>query len=128
VEEQLPLALGLVVVAVALLERRDVGADQPRLVALDPRVGVRQVDLAGADRLDLGAGQDEAGLDDLLDRELVSRSPIERDGLLGNVRAPSGGNGESGSHAEGDCVRHSQRESRPIGPAFISYPTHRVSD
>ena len=61
------IALGLVVVAVGLLERRDVGADQPGLVALDARVGIGQVDLAGADGLDLGAGQDDPGLERLLD-------------------------------------------------------------
>jgi hypothetical protein len=74
-----------VVVTIALLERRDVGANQPRLVALDARVGVGDVDLAGADRLDLRAGQDETGLDRLLDRELVSRLPVQRDGVLGNL-------------------------------------------
>ena len=70
------------VVAVALLERRDVGADQPGLVALDPGVGIGELDLAGADRLDLGAGQDDPGLERFLDAELMSRSSIERDGLL----------------------------------------------
>ena len=91
VEEQLPLALGLVVVAVALLERSDVGADQPRFVALDARVGIRQVDLAGADGLDLGAGQDETGLERVLDAELVPRPTVQGDGVLGNLRAPSAG-------------------------------------
>ncbi|HEX5014065.1 MAG TPA: hypothetical protein VFV72_07865 [Candidatus Limnocylindrales bacterium] len=83
-EEQFPDPLRLVVVAIALLERRDMGTDQPRLVALDARVGVGEVDLAGADGLDLGTGQDEAGLERLLDRELVPRPAIERDGVLGN--------------------------------------------
>ena len=49
VEQQLAGPLRLVVVAVAALERGDVGADQPRLAALDARVGVGQVGLAGAD-------------------------------------------------------------------------------
>ena len=82
VEEQLPLPLGLVVVTVGLLERSDVGADQPGLVALDARVRIGEVDLAGADGLDLGAGQDEAGLECVLDAELVPGATIEGDGVL----------------------------------------------
>jgi hypothetical protein len=89
VQEQLPLALGLVVVPVGLLERSDVGADQPGLVALDARVGIRQVDLAGADGLDLGAGQDDTGLERVLDREFVPCPAVQGDGVLGNLRAPS---------------------------------------
>jgi hypothetical protein len=88
-EEELPFPLRLVVVPIALLERRDMGADEPGLVPLDARVGVRQVDLAGPDRLDLRAGQDETGLERVLDRELIPRPPIEGDGLLGNVKSPS---------------------------------------
>ena len=79
VEEQLAGPLRLVVVAVRLLERRDVGADQPGLVALDPRVGVGQVDLAGPDRLDLGPGQDDPRLERVLDAELVARPSVEGD-------------------------------------------------
>ena len=62
-----------------LLERRDVGPDQPRLALLDPGVGIGEVDLARPDRLDLGSGQDDAGLERLVDRELVARSPVEGD-------------------------------------------------
>jgi hypothetical protein len=122
-EEELADALGLVVVAIALLERRDVGADQPCLVALDARVGVGQVDLAGADRLDLGAGQDEAGLDGLLDRELVPRPPIEGDGLLGNVRAPSGTIGTV-RIARDPRPRPAADAETPVlfGPALQSFP------
>src|SRR4029453_10202562 len=39
-EQQLARPLRLVVVAVALLERRDVRADQPRLPVLDPGVRI----------------------------------------------------------------------------------------
>jgi len=134
VEEQLPLALGLVVVAVALFEWGDVSADQPGLVALDARVGVRQVDLAGPDGLDLGAGQDEAGLERVLDREFVPRPAVQGDRLLGNLSAPSGG-----MVRIRDCNRATAkarlRSRQPdaetpvlFGPAFHSYPTHRVSD
>jgi hypothetical protein len=115
-EEELPDALGLVVVAIALLERRDVGADQPRLVALDARVGVGDVDLAGADRLDLRAGQDEAGLDRLLDRELVSRLPVQRDGVLGNLELLGTRDGKRQD-------RRSPRAKRAI--AFVAHGPRR---
>ena len=84
VEQQLPFALGLVVAALGrcLLERRDVGADQPRLaVAVDARIRIGQVDLVGANRLDLGAGQCEAGLHGLVDRIFMSGSPVQGDGF-----------------------------------------------
>jgi len=81
-EQELADPQRLVVIAIGLLERRDVGADQPRLVALDPRIRIRQVDLACPDRLDLRAGQDDARLEDLVDRELVSGLPIEGQGLF----------------------------------------------
>ena len=82
VEEELAGPLGLVVVAVAAFERRDVGADEPRLAALDPGVGVGQVGLAGSERLDLRPGQDDARLERLVDREVVAGSSVERDGRL----------------------------------------------
>ena len=48
-EQQLALALGLVVVAVACVPGRDVRADQPRLAALDARVCVGEAHLSGPD-------------------------------------------------------------------------------
>src|SRR4029079_8621833 len=81
-QQELPRPLRLVVVPIGLLERGDVRADEPRLVALDPRVGVRQVDLAGSDRLDLRPGQDDPGLERVIDRELMSRPPIEGNRLF----------------------------------------------
>ena len=128
VEEQLADPLGLVVVAVGLLERRDVGADQPRLVALDARVGVGEVDLAGPDRLDLGAGQDDPGLERVLDAELVPCPPVEGDVFSGIVRAPSyrAEREVAGSYAmrASSARRPETQESRPIGPAFpkLSHP------
>src|SRR4051794_37446360 len=80
-EQQLPDPLRLVVVAVGLRPRRDVDPDQPGLVALDPRVRVAERHLAGPDRLDLRAGQDEAGLERLVDREVVTGPPVEGDRL-----------------------------------------------
>jgi hypothetical protein len=81
VEEQLANAERIVVPAVPLGPRGDVGADEPRLVALDPRIGVREVDLAGPDGLDLGPGQHDAGLELLVDRVLVACPPVEGDRL-----------------------------------------------
>ena len=81
-EQELARPLGLVVVAVATLELGDVGTDQPRLVALDARVGVRQIRLACPERLDLGPGQDDPGLERLVDREVVSRPAIEGNRLF----------------------------------------------
>src|SRR5262245_5521980 len=82
VQQQLAHALGLVVVAVALLEWRDMGADQPGLSVLDARIGIGQVHLARAERLDLGPGQHEAGLERLVDREFVAGSSVECDRLF----------------------------------------------
>jgi len=82
VEEELASALRLVVPAVAGRVRGDVGADEPGLTAVDPGVGLLQAHLAGPDRLDLRAGQDDASLEGVLDAELVARLAVEGDGLL----------------------------------------------
>src|SRR4029078_7384690 len=80
--EELAGPLRSVVVAVSTLERRDVGTDQPRLAAVDPGVGVGQIRLAGPERLDLRPGQDDAGLERLVDRVVVAGSSVECDGRL----------------------------------------------
>src|SRR5436190_11602957 len=115
-EEELADPLRLVVVAVRLLERRDVGADQPRLVPLDARVGIGQGDLAGPDRLDLRAGQDDPCLERLVDVELMTRPPVEGDRLLVCHGVP--------------CGTRMGARRRKAGPkaGSLSYPTHRVSD
>ena len=118
-EQQLPVPLRLVVVAVALLEGRDVGADQPGLALLDPGVGAGDVHLAGADRLDLGAGQRDAGLEGLLDRELMARFSVEGDGRIvahGWLR---------GSEVGAKDIRRAH-ERRPYADRRSScLPTHR---
>ena len=78
----LRVRLGSWLYAIALLERRDVGADEPRLALLDASVGVGDVGLAGADRLDLRAGQHEPGLERVVDRELVAGFSVEGDGRI----------------------------------------------
>src|SRR4029079_608583 len=88
-KEELAGPLGLVVVPVAGLPGRDVQADEPRFAVLDARVGVGQADLPGSDALDLGPGQHDAGLEGLLDRELVPRSSVEGDGaVLAHLGSP----------------------------------------
>ena len=91
VEEELARTLGLVVVAVAGLPRRDVQAVQPGLALVDPDIGIGQVDLARPDRLDLGPGQHETRLERVVDRELVARFSVEGDRLLAHRSAPSSG-------------------------------------
>jgi hypothetical protein len=91
VEEELAVPLRLMAPAVGLSEWRDVGADQPRLIVLDPGVRVGQVDLAGPDRLDLGPGEGEACLERLGDRELVASPSIDGNGLGGQRTDSFGG-------------------------------------
>lgn len=60
-KQQLAVAARLVVVAVALLERRDVRAEQPRFALLDAGVGIGQVDLARTRRSPLLARSSPLG-------------------------------------------------------------------
>src|SRR5215208_4806098 len=84
-QQQLARPLRLMVVTIRLLERGDVGADQPGLVALDAGIRIGQIHLAGADRLDLRPRQDDPGLKRVLDAEFMPRPPIERNRLLRHV-------------------------------------------
>src|SRR4249920_793538 len=88
-EQQLPIAPRLVVVAVALGEGGDGDTDEPGLAALDPGIGLLQADLAGPDALDLGAGQGDARLDVFFDVVLVVGLPIEGHRVLAH-QLPSG--------------------------------------
>jgi hypothetical protein len=74
-EEQLAISLGLVVLPVAPVPRGDVRADEPGLTVVDARVRLGQVDLPGADGLDLGPGQDQASVEGVLDVVLVAGLP-----------------------------------------------------
>src|SRR5579859_775948 len=69
----------LVVPAVALFEQRDVGIPQPDLAFVGAGVGVAQVDVARANRLDFRAQQGEASLDGFEDVVVVVRLPIARE-------------------------------------------------
>ncbi len=91
VEQQLAGPLRVVVVPIPLLERRDVGADEPGLATLDPGIGVGDIGLARTDRLDLRAGQHEPRLERLVDRELVAGFSVEGDGgVVAHGMAPVG--------------------------------------
>jgi hypothetical protein len=79
-----------------------VGPHEPRLAALDPGERIPEVDLARPNRLDLGSDQGKAGLNRVLDRELVAGPAVERDGLLGNGGSSYGERTNAG----------------PLGPAF----------
>src|SRR5206468_4069044 len=76
VQEELPRAERLVVLATGMRPRRDVDPAQPGLALLDPRVAVPQVRMTRAERLDLRAGQAEPGLDPLLDGVVEARPPV----------------------------------------------------
>src|ERR1700684_1891809 len=68
---------------VAELAGGSVGADmnalEKRLAILDARVTVAQICAMRAQRLDLGAGEREAGLERLLDEEVVPRLAVVDD-------------------------------------------------
>src|SRR5581483_7256600 len=63
VQQELARALGRVIEAVRLQIFRDVGVDQPDLAVAAVGIGLGNRALALAQRLHLGAGQDEAGLE-----------------------------------------------------------------
>ncbi len=65
----------------------DVNAFEERLAVLDARVTVAQICAMRPQRLDLGAGEREAGLERLLDKEVVPRLAVVDD----QVEAVGGG-------------------------------------
>src|SRR5215207_11564095 len=73
VHQQLARALRLMVLARRRRVRRDVDVVQPDLAALHLGVAVLELRLAAAQRLDLGAGEHEAGLP-LLEQVVAVRS------------------------------------------------------
>src|SRR3954463_8038733 len=68
VEQQLSRPLRLMVVTVAMAELGDVGVDQEDLVSLHLGIALGDRALAEAQRLHLGAGQRDAGLEDLVEK------------------------------------------------------------
>jgi hypothetical protein len=72
VQEETAAALGLVVLPVAHLVLADVDLDEPGLSVLDPDVALAEVGETGAERLDLGPGQLDAGLEELQEVVLMA--------------------------------------------------------
>src|SRR5581483_2109848 len=81
VDQELAGAQRVVVVDVAVLVGADVSVQQPELAVFDQAIGVFEVDTAAADRLDLGAGEYDAGLDLLGEGRVVRRSAVDGDVL-----------------------------------------------
>ena len=79
---------------VAVLVGTDVGVDQPELAVLHQTVGIFQVRAPGANRLDLGAAQGDAGLKFFQQKVVVRRGPIlteaSRSPLATGSRRPAG--------------------------------------
>ena len=73
VPEQTPGALGLVVEVRAVNEGIDAQPDEEDLAVLHQRVGVGEADAAVAQRLHLGAGQLDAGLEGVDSGDLLRR-------------------------------------------------------
>ena len=113
VDEELSWTVGLMVRSVAVTVGGDVRADQPELVALDPRVGFRDGDFAIANRLDLGPGQHEPGLDRVLNVVLVEGATIRGDHTVTRspVRLFLGAGGAFRRHSADYRRRHRQRQS-----------------
>src|SRR5215204_6002886 len=82
-EEQLPIALGLVPELARRRVGADVRADQEELVAEESGVGILQLRPAIAQRLYLRADQGQAGFDALVDVVVVKGPPVLGDVPLG---------------------------------------------
>lgn len=70
--QQAPVAPRLVVVAIALLIGRNVGAQQQQLAVLDRRIGIRQRNTRRPTGLHFGASQLYAGLKVLQNGEVMT--------------------------------------------------------
>src|SRR5688572_13899290 len=75
-EEQLAPPHRLGILAATVLVGTDVDVLEPRLGADDTHETVAEVDLAGPNRLDLGARQDDAGVERLVDEVVVVGAPV----------------------------------------------------
>src|SRR5438105_1766206 len=91
VKKQFAFSLGLMVFAVAMAVRRDVGADQERLAAAEIDVAILEVDPRLSERFDFGAGESDSGLDLLQDEVVVKRLAIRGDQLFSGFTLRSHG-------------------------------------
>jgi len=69
------------------VERHDMAAQQPRLAVLDQDIGIGQLGLAGAQALDLPAGQHQARLEGLVDVVLEARLLVQGDDVAAGALA-----------------------------------------
>ena len=81
-EQQLAIAIGIVILTVRLLVDGDVSADEPRLAVTHVGVGLLQRGASVAERLHLGPGEDESGLDALEQLVFVARAAVVHDELF----------------------------------------------
>jgi len=72
VQEEAAATLGLVVLPVAHLVLADVDLDEPGLAVLHPDVALTEMGETGAERLDLGPGELDAGLEELQEVVLMA--------------------------------------------------------
>ena len=105
-EQQFARPLGLVIVAVAVAEFGDVGVDQPDLLVLHLGIAFGDRALAEAQRLHLGAGQRDAGLD------ICPRSH-NRTARAGSRRRPSSCRTPRAGGVPSRQVRHAPARRRP---------------
>src|SRR5829696_8945334 len=87
-EQQLTNPERFMVPDVALIVRRDMHIVQQNLAVLYTCVALAQVSLAGSDRLDLGAGQRDAGLNRAQDLVFVVSPAVRRKGSLDRSLVP----------------------------------------
>jgi hypothetical protein len=79
VQEELSVAIRIVVGQVPLLVNRDVRTDEPRLLPTHVRIGLLQGSPSVAKRLDLGPGEDHTGLDPVEEVVVVPRAAVVDD-------------------------------------------------
>jgi hypothetical protein len=80
-KQQLAGPLGLVIMAIAMAEFRDVRVDQPDLIILHLGIAFGDGSLAEAQRLHLGAGERNPRLEKILEEIFIARAPVLRDRL-----------------------------------------------
>jgi hypothetical protein len=99
VEEEFPGGLGLVIVSIAPGVFVDVGVVEPGLVLFDASEGVGDLGFAGAEGFDLGAVQDDAGLEGFEDFVVSPSFRVVDDvghDVGGKKKRPGGGPGRVG--------------------------------
>src|SRR5680860_975741 len=84
--EQLPGSIRVMVRIRAMLVRIDMGTDQPQLSVQHAHVRLADGNLAIANRLDLGTGQNDAGFQRVADFIVMERASVLRDDPVSSRR------------------------------------------